>query len=287
MEKELNLAEFDYHFGSKNLSVKDVVVSILTEKWPLSAKEIFNSAIKTYGLTVSYQAIHKGLTELEEENIVKKVGKEYSLSKSWIFNQREFFESINKKYNQTQGRYEFNPENEDKAVFRFTDLSVFSVTLGNILSKKELIGKGPNSSLGIFYHGWFPLKFSFLDFETLRRMARIRDNIFTVIKSDSPFDKWISLQYEKAGFNSKYGVFDLNYSSDIGCHGETICKVTFSNETKELMDKIYGKISNLATLFSYYTFESRKLPKVEIKVEFFKDADMAELLRKQIISYFK
>ena len=59
----------------KGFSTKDLIVSILSEEWPLSAKEIFKRTQRGFEADVSYQAVHKVLSELEGNFIVEKVGK--------------------------------------------------------------------------------------------------------------------------------------------------------------------------------------------------------------------
>ena len=59
----------------------------LSQKWPLTSKEIFNSLKKEHGFNGTYQAIHKTLNLLAEEKIIeKKDQKKYSLNRTWVKN---------------------------------------------------------------------------------------------------------------------------------------------------------------------------------------------------------
>ncbi|MFH1239659.1 MAG: hypothetical protein V1672_00405 [Candidatus Diapherotrites archaeon] len=274
---------------SKPSSTKDNAILILGNEWPLSAKEIYSRVLKTYGLNVSYQAIHKALNELEDENIVEKNGKDYSLSKTWLFNRKEFFESLNNKYAESEGKYDVSPDFEGTVTMKFNDLSLFSTTMGSLYTKKILIGNGPEMGVGTFDHGWWLLKFNFMDFQLLVRMVQVHPGgIYSIFKQDTPFDKWISDQYCRAGFKSKCGISELDCSkSDIGAFGDTITKVTFSEETKKFMDEIYSKIHNLSSLFKYYALDNFRNRKASIKVELIKDPELAGIVRQQVLPYFK
>ncbi|MBI2530142.1 MAG: hypothetical protein HYW05_03285 [Candidatus Diapherotrites archaeon] len=70
--------------ASKNKSTKDVIISILSQEWPLSAKKIYNKVIREHGLNVSYQAVHKLLLQLLDDKVLEKQENEYSLNKDWI-----------------------------------------------------------------------------------------------------------------------------------------------------------------------------------------------------------
>ena len=62
-----------------NKSVKDLIIIILTNRWPLTLKEIHNELKKNYSTNVSYQAIHKTAKELRNKNIIEKKREKISI----------------------------------------------------------------------------------------------------------------------------------------------------------------------------------------------------------------
>ena len=80
-------------FGDSDSS-KDLILRILSEEWPLSAKEIFSKVSKISSKDISYQAIHKTLNSLVEENIVQKVEGKYLLSLSWVCDTKEMLAKL-------------------------------------------------------------------------------------------------------------------------------------------------------------------------------------------------
>ena len=84
--------------NSNSKSTKDMVISLLSQKWPLSAKEIYNSMRREFGAEFSYQAVHKILNELQQEKILEKNGMSYQISKNWIEQVKKFSSDLDEKY---------------------------------------------------------------------------------------------------------------------------------------------------------------------------------------------
>ncbi len=82
--------------NGKTKSLKENVILVLSRKWPLTAKRIYNEIKKE--TSVSYQAVHKALKELAGENIIKEQGRQYQLNEAWIEQKRTFFENLFKYY---------------------------------------------------------------------------------------------------------------------------------------------------------------------------------------------
>jgi len=89
------------YFGidGKRGSTRGQIISLLSEKWPLSAKEMHNSIVRKYKAKLSYQAIHKALCEMEKINVLESKDKKFQLNRRWLKLQKEFFEKTEARYN--------------------------------------------------------------------------------------------------------------------------------------------------------------------------------------------
>ncbi len=78
--------------GSTNRrkSVKFAIVEILSMEWPLSLKALHYLLSKKYALNVSYQAVHKAIKQLTENQIVEKDNRYYLLNMAWISKVKDF-----------------------------------------------------------------------------------------------------------------------------------------------------------------------------------------------------
>ncbi|MBS3056167.1 MAG: hypothetical protein J4473_01895 [Candidatus Aenigmarchaeota archaeon] len=78
------------------MPLKDEVIHILAEHWPIGTKRIFNVVIKRR--QVSYQAVHQALKELVKDNIIIRDNNQYKLNVGWITDKKLFFEGLCKSY---------------------------------------------------------------------------------------------------------------------------------------------------------------------------------------------
>ena len=75
---------------------KEIIVSILSQKWPLTTKEIYN--ILKRHVSVSYQAVHKSLNELVSSRVVVRKGKKYCLNPDFVAKMKKHWSAIEENY---------------------------------------------------------------------------------------------------------------------------------------------------------------------------------------------
>ena len=84
--------------GNRKRYVRDIVVEMLSQEWPLSAKKIYSMLRNKYHLDVSYQAVHKALKELLKQQTLIRKGKLYEINKSWIESVKSDIERLENTY---------------------------------------------------------------------------------------------------------------------------------------------------------------------------------------------
>lgn len=77
---------------------RELVIHILSDTWPLSAKKIYNIMRKEHGHSVSYQAVHKVLKEMTEASLLERKDRLYQLDSGWIKNLKGFSCKLEKMY---------------------------------------------------------------------------------------------------------------------------------------------------------------------------------------------
>jgi hypothetical protein len=70
--------------------VKDAIVNVLRNEWPLSLREIYFAVVKHYSLRVSHQAVYKALKKLVENKVLIKHERRYCLNIEWIREVKQF-----------------------------------------------------------------------------------------------------------------------------------------------------------------------------------------------------
>ncbi|MDO8647842.1 MAG: hypothetical protein Q7R70_05530 [Candidatus Diapherotrites archaeon] len=81
-------------------SGKDAVIKVLSEEWPLTARQLHSRLQRQHSVSTSYQATHKLLKQMLTEGILEKKGKAYSIRVSWVESQQKNAEQLTKAVKQ-------------------------------------------------------------------------------------------------------------------------------------------------------------------------------------------
>ena len=135
--------------GSGGGGTKDHIISILSQEWPLSTKEIKSRISKQFSGELTYQAVHKALNELEQQKVLKKENGTYELSKDWVDGIESFAKSL------IEQRY-VSPEFIDGKAIVTNSLYETDIALFEIASK--IVGRTDKKPLMClhWFHSWIP-----------------------------------------------------------------------------------------------------------------------------------
>ncbi len=265
--------------SGKSKSTRDLIISVLSEEWPLSAKQVFERVKKQSGESISYQAVHKVLLQLSGEKILEKRGNDYQLSKDWVAGMKTLFNSLEQRYGGKEAFIAGIAEFKGSFEFTFNDLTDFALRMAEMLLADRLI-KSKGSRVASVRHGWWPLKFSFDQFPLLRKITKLHGKPPVIIRNDSPFARWISNQYKLAGFKTKIITGVEDYNDDILICGSLIVQIRYSKETKKAIDELFKKNPTLATLFKTYVISGLPDKKIEIHFKITENPALAATLGK-------
>jgi len=141
-----------YLFSPHEPDVKSLIILLLSKIYPLSAKQIHREIIKKYSKNMSYQYVHKLLSQLCDLNILTCMNKSYSLNVKWLKEVKKFVNIIDENYK--------------------LDYKIFSRTINSeiieFLSKEELddlykdinwfIGQKATSKLSEWYSKYYDIE---------------------------------------------------------------------------------------------------------------------------------
>ncbi len=77
---------------------KDLILEVLSSRFPLSAKLIYYTIKKQFGSCLTYQAIHKFLKELTKQKILLENNKEYMINLQWLINLNQHIDHVKAIY---------------------------------------------------------------------------------------------------------------------------------------------------------------------------------------------
>ncbi|MEK6970767.1 MAG: hypothetical protein AABW68_03680 [archaeon] len=272
----------DIPFTGGNQRVRDHILVLLSEEFPLTPKSLYTRISKN-GNEVSYQAVHKAIQQLIGEGILEKKSIGVQLSQNWIHRVRDYAFTVDTIY--TKGKIYKLPTNFDKPYsLSFNDFSTYVVWMAETLRDGKFSNGKTGPIFGLFYHAPWPLRFNFIDFELLRQMAS-NCQTYGVCVCDMPFDRWIANHYRLAGIKAFKTGIKLKLEDDFFVVDDVIVRVKFSTETRKFMDKIYSKITDLKQLFHYYFTEVDKKDPSSIEVIIERNPTMARMIQNQIMQY--
>lgn len=140
----------------KNL--KECIIAILSQKWPLSAKKLYYTVKRQYRLSVTYQAVYKAVKELSDSGVTLNQKKLYRLNPTWIKTNVDFFNSLEASYDMEGGKYMYKSSDRIgglhyiKYKFRSTRLSFIPFYLGPVREKVLSQFKcGPNTGKKLIF----------------------------------------------------------------------------------------------------------------------------------------
>ena len=267
--------------NSNTKSTKDKIISVLSNKWPLSAKELYNILQREHGAEVSYQAVHKILNELQEEKILEKNGKSYQISKEWIQQVKRFGSELEENY--TNGKkIDFEHFESMHLVFdSFMELARFII---NDYFQKFPTPTG-KESVCYWRHAFGIIGMSETEYNNLKKMFSETTH-YGICRSDSFIDKWFSEYYKKINKRCVTGI-DYPFHDETYVFGDFICFAFFPKEFTKKIDKFYAtmKEANSETLQKYSEILLNE--KVKIDVLITKNPTLANFMREYAVKAYE
>ncbi|HLC62320.1 MAG TPA: hypothetical protein VJI52_04865 [Candidatus Nanoarchaeia archaeon] len=269
----------------QNAGTKQKIFEVLSEKWPLTAKTIFEAVKKFYASELTYQAVHKTLKEMELEKMVIKKNNGYSLNVDWLQGVKKSIEQVEKRYlenNKIKIPQDFSGSIELE-FDSYTDLTVSTAEL--ILSRQLANGPEDKEMICTLEYGWWPFKFRFEHFEILAKMMFKNPDSKNIIRKKTPFGEWIRAQYKKIGAVSAPIGTKLEIDEDIFVLGNCLVEVKFDVASKKIIEHYYSKWKNVEDAFN--EFGLKEEPKIHATMRITKNPEMAAFMRKQLESVFE
>lgn len=269
------------NLGGKATSTKDAIVTILSERWPLTPHEIYEYIARQFNLDVSYQAIHKKVRELAEEGILTSSSRGYCLSRGWISRVKDFANRMDLAYAGKEDSVGF-----DANILEFRTLSDLYTWALDSLNSDFYDPKHKGSGCSHFNHmwDWMPLYFAKKEFGQIKGATKRYYN-YIICNSNTLADIWIANFYRKLGWNVKLGV-PCAQLCDVYVPGDTIVHVYFGDVINRTLAETFSKISDIAHLDMEKFYGIACDVKTKIKVTINRDEELAMRILEQTRGYF-
>ncbi len=252
-------------------STKDEIISALSLRQPLTAKEIYNTLNREHGNVASYQAVHKTILNLVDENVIEKNEKQYQLNKEWVKEIANFGKNLEHKYQEILKKIDDN----GSVMLTFSSYIEFGRFLVN-----EFFTNFPNpenKSCPCIWNHAYPLAGVSKEEHDNFKKIFVRTEHTNICAQSTFLDKMTSDYLDKLG---KKGVLNARTSAknDVFITGDYVMTVYLDLEWERELDQIYKKVKSEKDLNMQELFELGS-KKADFKVAIVKNAELAEALR--------
>ena len=252
---------------------------MLSQEYPLSAKEVFARLQKTGINQLTYQASHKALKELVEEKVVVKEKTKYALDPIWIQGLKSFALDLSETYSR---KGKVDPHADVISLHFSTLLGMLRFIVGYFESRFPNPEK--KDSICVWKHPWSVVGFSEVELDHLRKLLK-RNQHYALCPHSFPLDKMFSNMVAQLGKKTKLKAkMKLDY--DMKIHGDYLAQIYFPKELKEELDKIYKETKSVEKL-DYHKLLTRVAEKqCDILVVITKNKELAQHFRELALKDF-
>jgi len=279
----ITLPQLDEH-----KKVKDLVISILAMRHPLSSKKTYNEIKRRYGYSVTYQAVHKTIAQLLEHGILVKEDMEYSINMQWIDEISNFVDRLKESY-ETHKKYPFGvidmqtSENMQMIVFNnFLSAELFNLRLvdkycSNPKNKAPYCAHVQHIKRPIFQSGQA--------YETLKIFKKTKMGKYILVQGNTLLDRWCVNFYDGAS-NYRLGV-DVAKDHETYIFGDTFTHLYIPAKLCKEVDFVYNNTKTISDVKMPKIYDSIYEKNFKVQLLIYKNPEIAEQLRQKTLSYFK
>ncbi|HLC20398.1 MAG TPA: hypothetical protein VJK72_05730 [Candidatus Nanoarchaeia archaeon] len=266
------------------INIKDAILGILGERFPLSIRDLFKIVNNEYNLKVTYQGVRKAVNYLEEANVLVKHELKYEIKREWIQNCDTFIKRLQQNYFHQKGQVKQGITAKNYKEFHLEtlfDLDNFWYSI--IVDYIKTADNVSKKAIAITGHQWWML--INLGSET-RLMQTIKEcgyKQYILCAHQNPLNEWALAIYKKFGFPTK--IVKRQDTTDINVYGNLVVEVFYS---KEILADIEKCFQSAKTIKEIDTFAVHNLAhkKTELTIKIFDDAAFAESLRSKVLNKF-
>jgi hypothetical protein len=270
------------NLNNKSSSTRNLIISVLAENWPLSAKKIHETLKRKHARDCSYQAVHKLLKELQDEGIVHFKDKKYLLNLDWVKSIETFSKKVTDAYLTDKKSVLERLDNGESVNMSFDTVT----ELGSFLIFDWF--NFPSKDDRAFMHWYRTYSLVGLSKHQMDGMRKITSHLklYTLVKKNSLVDRFLGIALQKVGYKVKFGV-DVASECDLFIFGDYILRVYWPEALMSTWDKLWHKTKKVDEFDLDSMLRSMHDRDQKINVTINKNPAVAQQLKEKTLAYFK
>ncbi len=264
--------------GKKNL--REFVINFLITEYPVSVRRIHNAAKKN-GLEVSYQAVHKMVKKLVEQEVLSGRGKKYQLNMEWVRKVRDFTERMESSLEKGEPVLRDIMKRETTNLIfnnpmEFADFIVEILEFGQIETSRTIVAQ--------WYHMNSPMFLSKKNFERLKKITS-KNRFYFICNKNNFVDRWLAKSWKNINVKVRLGI-PCATNCDIFVIDDFVIQIYWPKDLKKIWypsAESLRKIMPANIVKIYHTISHGKF---DVNVIVNRNFKVAEQIRKETLEYF-
>jgi release factor glutamine methyltransferase len=281
-------------FDTKDSSTKDKIISILSAFPNINTKKINSILKKQYALDVTYQAVHKTLKQMIEQEVLLYEEKSYQINPNWIDSLKLFVQRSEERLEEKESSGEFS--DSKSAVEKISELKDMDIINLKFMSIKELdkfimnfeskfinqLAKENSEIIIAHKHNRLPVMYS--EFEKIfsNSFKKKKLSYYIVCEQDTMLDNWAVEIYNQKGIgitlNSNYKIEE----DELMMYGDYIIRIYFPKNVSEKIDTIFKRVKGINEFYPEKLFKELFVEKTQFVLSVQKSKMVAFALQKKL-----
>ncbi|MBI2445695.1 hypothetical protein HYV43_04875 [Candidatus Micrarchaeota archaeon] len=222
--------------------LKAELIRQLAREPKLSARDLHARVVRDYSYGVTYQYVHKALSQLRRQSVLEKSGRSYAVSGEWLHEASGFLDEVGDAH--AYGRLGSVLELEEFGSFESKSSGVLCEPYLWVLKQAAKIRKASGRlDAACFQRRAWPLVV--LDGRMMGLFSSVfRDGEqYALVSHDGVMDAYFSRLWQESGFKTKIGVRAVSKVSDLFVCGDFVFQLVHSAGTRKAWDTFYDVLA--------------------------------------------
>ncbi|MBS3134295.1 hypothetical protein J4214_03620 [Candidatus Woesearchaeota archaeon] len=270
--------------GLKHGTVKDYIIKILGEDWPLTPKKMYFIAKKKYGISCTYQAVFKGVNELLKEEVVTKSKEGYSINLEWIKRLQSYTDTIETNYyakERVMSLEGIQEVKDDKDIRLLVFNNYFDVEKYLYYFIKHIIFQSNKRLTQYRYvsHEWRPFFYLRTEYLYIERLKEKKHRLVVMSEGNSYLDRYFLNIYNKLNVKVKFSKHNPSLIESY-LVDDYFIQVHLPEEIMNRMDVLYKKTKKISEVNIQEVINEIFSKKMKIKMVINHDTMLAKKMEK-------